>query len=195
MRNAKGQFVKGYRANPDTEFKPGTHWRPRKLFWDREWLYAEYVTKKRPANEIATEFGVTESAILFWLEKHSIPTRSMQEIRVQKHWGLSGKKNGMYGVRGKDNPNWKGGVTPERQAFYCFQEWASVVLQIWSRDKATCQRCSARQKHNERAMHIHHIAGFENIELRCDLDNLILLCPECHHWVHSNKNAKGQFVK
>ena len=195
MRNAKGQFIKGYHASPETEFKPGTHWRPPKPFWNHDWLYAEYVTKRHSAKEIATRFGVTENAILYWLKKHSIPTRSMQEIRAQKYWGLSGERNPMYGKRGAEVPNWKGGCTPDRQAFYSSEEWAKASLAVWKRDTATCQRCGTRAVGKNGAMHIHHIVSFAVKELRADINNLVLLCIGCHHWVHSRENTEQDYIK
>ena len=95
----------------------------------------------------------------------------------------------MYGKTGEANPNWKGGVTPERQALYSSLEWAEVVKVVWARDKAICQRCG------EPGKHIHHIVSFAVPELRADADNLILLCRDCHSWVHSRKNTEGEFVK
>ena len=127
MKN-DGRFKKGEHRSPQTEFKKGEHWRPRKPYWNREWLNAEYTEKKRSAANIANEFGITEAAIFFWLRKHNIPRRDMGSIRSEKYWSLSGKKNGMYGKTGKENPNWLGGVTPDRQAFYSSIEWS---IYLW----------------------------------------------------------------
>lgn len=43
--------------------------------------------------------------------------------------------------------------------------------------------------------HIHHIVSFKNKELRTNINNLVLLCDECHHWVHSNNNVAHEFIK
>ena len=193
VRNAKGQFMKGERAHPETEFKKGEHWRPCRPYWSKEWLYDQYVTRGRSASDIAGEFGVTENAIFFWLEKHNIPTRSMKAIRDQKHWGLSGEKNGMYGRRGPEVPNWKGGCTPERQAFYTSREWATACVAAWDRDKACCARCGIA--HEERSCAVHHIVSFAVRALRADPDNLVLLCIDCHRFVHSKRNTEGEFIK
>ena len=101
----------------------------------------------------------------------------------------------MKGRKGAEVHNWKGGVTPERQAFYASKEWKSVVSLVWKRDNATCQRCGLRNKSRERfAFDIHHIVGFENRELRAELSNLVILCERCHYWVHSNKNTGKLFI-
>jgi len=78
MNNNNGRFKKGEHRSPSTEFKKGEHWRQHKPYWDKEWLESEYTEKQRSANEIANQFGITESAILFLLRKHNIQTRSMK---------------------------------------------------------------------------------------------------------------------
>ena len=196
MPNKKGQIQKGEHLSKKTEFKKGEHWRDEKPFWNSEWLFDEYVNKKRSAADIASQFGITETAILFWLKKHNIPRRSMQEIRSQKHWGLSGETNGMYGRTGISNPRWRGGVSPERQALYSSQEWAKAVRIVWKRDKRVCQRCgNVWNSVNGLVMHIHHIVSFAIKEKRTDPNNLILLCEGCHRWVHSKQNTNGDFIK
>lgn len=190
MRNDKGQFTKGHHFSPETEFKKGQHWRPKKTYWDKDWLENEYAVKERSADDIARQFGITEAAILFWLRKHNIQTRSMTDIRAIKYWGLSGEKNGMYGKTGIKSSNWKGGITPERQDFYASQEWKSACAEVYKRDNATCQKCGAKEK-----LHVHHVIGFANKELRADIDNLVLLCAKCHRFVHSKKNINKEFIR
>lgn len=182
-RNSKGQFLKG------------SHWRKRKAFWDKEWCMAEYITKGRSAFDIAAEFGVTENAILYWLQKHGIKCRTTSETRALKHWGRRGVDNPMWNKRGELNPNWRGGVTSERQAFYSSAEWKRACRQVWKRDKATCQRCGLlRGSRADMPFHIHHIREFANGALRADLHNLMLLCETCHRFIHSKKNMGGEFI-
>lgn len=102
----------------------------------------------------------------------------------------------MKGRKGKDTPNWKGGLTPERQALYSSKDWSAVVKKIWSRDKAICQMCGKNHNtvDNRGTFHIHHIVSFDVKELRLNVDNLILLCRECHLWVHSKKNINKVFL-
>ena len=191
MRDGKGRFVKGQSVSPETQFKKGEHWRSKKPYWDKEWFEDEYNKKNRSMIEIANQFDVTENAIQYWAKKHGIKTRTMQEVRSIKHWGLAGEQNGMYGKRGEDTPNWKGGVTPERQALYRTDEWKQAVKTVRKRDGSICQLCEKKQNKKSK-FHIHHIIPFADaVELRCDPNNLVLLCKECHNWVHSNKYMKG----
>lgn len=183
MRNKKGQFKKGH------------HWRKPKLWWDKEWLKDQYINCGKSAIQIATEGGVTENAIFYWLSKHNIKRRSMTEIRAEKKWGLFGSDNPMWNRKGELNPNWAGGITPERQLFYQSAEWKTVCQIIWKRDNATCCRCGLyKEDSKDMPYHIHHIESFANRELRADADNLVLLCEACHHFVHSKRNIERAFL-
>lgn len=183
-RNTKGQFLHG------------THWRESQPFREKEWLDREYIELGRSTGDIAAQFGVTDAAIIHWLKKHGIPRRSVSEARKLKRWGAVGADNPMWNRRGELNPNWKGGVTPERQAFYQSQEWKDACIFVWKRDGAKCKRCGLhRDEQPDMPFHIHHIVSFAVPELRAANDNLVLLCKMCHQFVHSRKNENGDFLQ
>lgn len=166
-----------------------------KAYHNKEWLQNAYVVEKRSAAEIANEFGVTEGNILHFLRKHQIKRRTMEENRQYRHWnGGEGEKNGMYGRTGSKSPRWLGGVTPERQAVYSSPEWAKAISVVWQRDDSRCKRCGKEHSASYR-LHVHHIVNFATVELRCDPENLVLLCIACHNFVHSKKNILKEFVK
>lgn len=174
-------------------FKKGTHWREPKPYWNSGWLYTEYVMNRLSAAEIAKMQGCKENNILYFLKKHGIKTRTISESRKIKHWGPKGKTNPMFGRKGFINPNWKGGITSERQSFYESKPWLKVLKKVWKRDKGTCQKCKYRAKeHGE--LHTHHIEGFRQKNLRASLSNLVLLCKKCHSFVHSKQNTEGEFL-
>lgn len=109
-------------------------------------------------------------------------------------------KDGVHwlkGVKGDLTPNYKGGLTPERQSFYSSETWSEAVKKVWKRDNAICQKC--KKHHNTELnrgnFHIHHIVSFQVKGLRSELSNLILLCKDCHRWVHSKKNINKLFIK
>ena len=194
LRDIRGRFIVGVHSHPETEFKPGEHWRDKQPFWDRDWLNVEYTDRKQTSQDIATKFGVTCHAIIYWLKKHNIPRRDTSENHIIKpRKPMIGKSNPMYGVRGSDHPNWKGGCTPERQAFYSSDEWKLVVPIIWRRDNYTCQRCNTKHRYHI-PIDIHHIVSFSVKELRCVISNLVLLCKDCHKFVHSKKKTGGEFI-
>lgn len=180
---------------PNGQFDKGHHWREAKPFREKVWLVANYVERCRSTGEIATEFGTTDAAILFWLRKHGIPRRTVSEARSIKHWGLVGADNPMWNKRGELNPRWLGGVTPERQDFYTSRKWKSACSTVWKRDKATCQRCGLKKTESlDMPFHIHHIVSFADKDLRAEPSNLVLLCEACHQFVHSRGNLTREYL-
>jgi hypothetical protein len=109
----------------------------------------------------------------------------------KKYPNLAGKNNGMYGRTGKENPNWKGGVTPERQKLYVSEKWKEIIKTIFRRDNYRCAVCGG----TSRNLHAHHIKTWADYpENRLDIDNLITVCKKCHHWIHSKKNKNKDFL-
>ena len=179
QRNSQGQFVKG------------THWRTRKPFWDKAWLENEYITEGRSSAEIAADFGLRDTAILYWLKKHGILVRSVSEARALKHWGLSGEANGMYGRYGSDSPNWKGGTSPDRQSEYARSDVRKFLTSIRKRD-GRCVHC----KNAKVMLNVHHIRSFTKYpHLRYEPSNCVSLCTICHRWVHSRANINGDYLE
>lgn len=109
-------------------------------------------------------------------------------LKNGEHWLKSAAK--------EDTPNWKGGVTPERQKFYCTDEWKEAVKAVWARADAKCERCGKHHntQKNRGNFHIHHIVSFAVKHLRAEASNLALLCRECHLFVHSKKNVDNEFI-
>lgn len=167
-----------------------------KPYQSKEWLFDQYVNQEKSVPAIAEEQGVSVGCIMHFMRKFDIARRTIKEVREIQYWGLSGEDNPMYGVTGEENANWKGGTTPERQKLYNSQEWANVVSIVWERDDKTCQRCGDRYLWGQTVFHIHHIVPFsESVELRSDPDNLLLVCRECHLWIHSNSNKNQEFIE
>jgi 5-methylcytosine-specific restriction endonuclease McrA len=111
-------------------------------------------------------------------------------MRDGKHW--------LKGAPPEMNPRWKGGATPERQAFYRTPEWKAAVRAVWHRADAKCERCGLDHRGVDRAtmeFHVHHIVSFQVKELRAVLSNLVLLCEPCHTWIHSNQNVDRAFIQ
>lgn len=181
MRNNKGQFKKGFT------------WRKPKPYWNKKWLFNEYIILGKSTGDIAKEQGCLDTNIQYFLIKFGIKRRSISDARKKKYWGQIGVDNPMWNRKGELNPRWLGGITPERQSFYVSQEWKNACSNTWKRDNATCQRCKTK-KETDIPFHIHHIKSFEDKELRADINNLVLLCEVCHQWVHSNGNKKDEYI-
>lgn len=87
-----------------------------------------------------------------------------------------GKNNPMYGKRGILNPFFKGN-TSERQRLMGQVEYIRWRSKVFARDNWTCQTCGIRGKKLE----AHHIKSWVDYpELRCEVENGVTLCIECH---------------
>jgi len=98
-------------------------------------------------------------------------------------------------LSGENTHLWKGGITSEKILFYNRRDWKAIVKKVWERDKSKCQRCGKTGKRGNWLFDVHHIIPVDVEEFRLDIDNLVLLCHECHLFVHSNKNVKKTFIQ
>lgn len=202
-------------------------WQKQQKPVTKEWLEQKYLVEKLSMPEIGKLVKRDPSRVEDWLKDFGIQTRprglntetqfklggsgwagrrhseeSKEKIRQARirEGSVPYLKNGIHhlkGKRGAETTNWKGGATPERQAFYSSIEWKRAVSSVWKRDNATCQKCLLdfrRVDRNVVSFHIHHIVSFAVRELRCELSNLILLCNSCHRWVHSRANVNKEFI-
>src|SRR5574340_15821 len=187
-----------------------------------EWLRDAYISKGMNCTEIAHKVGRDPKSVWNWLKDFGIPTRPRgSNWRQLPTDGFKGRTHSvetkemlrriaiadgrvpfdpsvgsyMKGRKGKDTPNWKGGLTPERQEFYATQEWKDAVKAVWKRDKCCCVICSKNVSHKRGETAIHHIESFANKKKRAKVSNLILLCKPCHLWVHSNANKNKDYIK
>lgn len=128
-------------------------------------------------------------------KQHTDETKRILSIKasVPKPW-LRGKKNGMHGRNGKNNPNYIDGSSPERQRLYATSEWKELIRQVYKRDNYKCTRCKSTNKKGHR-LHAHHIKSWAgHSELRFNLSNIITLCELCHNWVHSLANTEKKYL-
>lgn len=110
---------------------------------------------------------------------------------------LKGGVHHLKGKRGAETPNWKGGVTPERQRVYGTEAWKAAVKLVWQRDDARCRRCDLDYRTVDRKQvrfQVHHIKSFAIRERRLDPGNLVLLCGPCHRFVHSRANTAKEWI-
>jgi len=122
--------------------------------------------------------------------RHTLETRQKIAQSVSKPCpARRGSGNGMYGRKGAANPNWKGGISPERQRIQSSAEYQAFVRQVCERDGHRCRRCGEHST-QKRGMHVHHVKPWDEYpELRMEMSNAALLCRACHEWVHSSENT------
>ena len=195
------------------------------LGFTKEWLVDQYFNQGKTCNDIAREIGRDSKRVWEWFKQYGIEVNSRganwknnlvldgsafagkvhaestkQKIRIARlaDGHVPYLKGGKHWLKhdGAVHPNWKGGVTPERQSVYSSLRWSDAVKAVWKRDNATCQVCGVHQNYSrDIKFHIHHIESFAVIEKRCEVDNLVLVCPKCHRFLHSKKNTEKKFIK
>lgn len=148
---------------------------------DYEFLYDQYITQDKSAEQLSKELGVMPGTILTMLKRHGIPVRSTNKGRKfdpEMHKKHSEWLMGRF--VGDKNPNWRGGqVHPDKRLRTSYQskEWSNAVRE---RDGHKCKECGATGR-----LHAHHVKPWkDHPELRWDVDNGVTLCPRCHQKAH-----------
>jgi len=87
---------------------------------NKDWLYDQYVNKRKSMPKIAEELGIQAETVRAWIHKHEIPIRSGSESHsgdlhplFGKHHTPEGKKNISISLSGENNPNY-GKKRPEQ---------------------------------------------------------------------------------
>jgi hypothetical protein len=101
--------------------------------------------------------------------------------------------------KGDRHPNWKGGISSERDKVKISKEYKEWRESVYKKDNYVCQKCN----HSEgKTLQAHHILNYsEYPNLRFDVTNGITLCTNCHnpaikgsfHYIYgTRKNTKEQ---
>ena len=83
----------------------------------------------------------------------------------------------------------------QNQDFYNSKSWNLTRQQINNRDRGLCRLCYSEGKiiYSDCIHHIEEVK--ENVDLRCDDNNLISLCNRCHREVHLLYKSKSSVIK
>ena len=83
----------------------------------------------------------------------------------------------------------------QNQDFYNSKSWNLTRQQINNRDRGLCRLCYSEGKiiYSDCIHHIEEVK--ENVDLRCDDNNLISLCNRCHREVHLLYKSKSSIIK
>ena len=100
---------------------------------------------------------------------------------------------------GDRHPNWKGGISGERELHEAKKETKYWKKQIYKRDNHTCQHCGQKGY----KLNVHHVNSYsEYPEQRLDINNGITLCLDCHTKFHKkygrkhvNEEMLNEFIK
>lgn len=83
---------------------------------------------------------------------------------------------------GENHPNWKGGISSDRERFMQEAVYKAWRLDVFERDGYTCDKCYQVGGKLE----AHHLAPYHSHpELRVDVTNGVTLCQSCHHAFHN----------
>ena len=94
-------------------------------------------------------------------------------------------------VRGANNHNWRGGITPLVMKIRNSFEYKTWRLTVFRRDNFTCQMCGQRGG----KLHADHIKPFAFFpELRLDLNNGRTLCIPCHKTTDTYLNKAKSYA-
>jgi hypothetical protein len=108
--------------------------------------------------------------------------KNHDHLRLTRPWnkGLKGYRKGhppSFMAYGKDNPAWKGGITPINLKIRNSEEYREWRKTIFERDNYTCQECGERGV----KLHVDHIKPFSLFpDLRFEISNGRTLCLGCH---------------
>jgi predicted restriction endonuclease len=84
-------------------------------------------------------------------------------------------------MKGKENPNWKGGKTKFQVSFRDALPYKIWREEVFKKDDWTCKLCNKRGGF----LHAHHIRPFYQSEKdRLNIKNGLTLCKLCHHTLH-----------
>lgn len=121
-----------------------------------------------------------------------------KKIRKEKSVKMTGvsrpdvSKSRLGKFKGKDNPNWKGGIYAEHLIIRHSKEMKNWRIAVFKRDNYTCQKCAIKSSKGIKAfLHADHIKPFAYFpNLRFDIDNGRTLCAPCHRktdtWGHAS---------
>lgn len=186
--------------------------RGHRPYEDREWLRVRYEDRGLSLRKIAAEAGCGLRTIARWMDQHVIPTRDTSAAirslnkrgEASPSWkggpppctscGMprTGKTTIDPGrcakcyhsaLNGRNNPNWRGGVTPENVLGRRSSRYLAWRAAVYARDNFTCQRCGDNRGGNLVA---HHIVYWSKApELRYTVSNGLTLCAPCHRKEHA----------
>lgn len=146
-------------------------------FQNREKLYELYVDGERSYNQLAEMYDVAVATVQYWVNKHGFEYRSEHPS-------------------GEDHARYSGGRTYNRDKYGV--SWNEELREsIRERDNRTCQRCGVKGHNLRNKLSVHHITPVSELpeQEANDPDNLVALCPSCHHrieWLPSTPQFKTE---
>lgn len=107
-------------------------------------------------------------------------TCGQEDSNTAKYWDINRKycSRTCATLSGENNPNWKGGITPENMKIRHSDEYKLWRTAVFQRDKFQCQMCGGTKSGSLHANHIKRFCDYP--DLRFEINNGITLCNYCH---------------
>ena len=158
----------------------------------KNFLIKEYINNRKSQKAIAKIMKCTGGLVSYYLKKLDIPIRTISKAKIGiPNPKLSLKMKGRY--KGKNNPNWKGGISLIPYPFKFNKELKKLIR---TRDNNLCQLCiMSNEEHINRYGHdllIHHIDYNKN---NLKHNNLITACRPCNTIINFNRAFWTKYFK
>lgn len=192
FRDKKGRFIKGER-NPYFGFlELGRKWKKDHKLTDaqkkeRGWYYEnKQIMYWRNCDWCGEEYrGMGKNFCSTSCMRYADPIVMRGEDSPMKRPEVREK------FSGKNNWNWKGGITSDNQKFRASPEYKQWRKAVFERDDYRCLDCGERGG----ILHADHIYPFSLFpRLRLELDNGRTLCRECHKNTDTYLSRVREFI-
>lgn len=158
----------------------------------------EHVNRKAEALRRGSWFHCQTCQTKFWRKPSEIKKGSNKVCSRDCYTKYQKGKTKKFGYRphvmGKNNPRWRGGITPENNKIRSSKEYKDWRKAIFRRDMYACVECGVSGA--KKPLNADHIKGFADFpELRFDINNGRTLCIDCHKatpnygWKYYNATA------
>jgi thymidylate synthase (FAD) len=169
------------------------------MYRDYEWM-KEQRELGHNVTTIAANAGCSYHTVRKWLKIHNLKFDPLLNLKgVPWNKGMGGYS--MFTLEGKlaqskrlleyykNNPRQKQSTTWRQEV----NRWTSQIAKlVHEKNGYTCQKCACRGK----KLNAHHIIPVLVDPTKAkDIDNLISVCVECHHKIHSSEANTKEFME
>lgn len=165
------------------------------LYQDKEWLRLQKdtcVNNRQGLKWIVNEYGINYNTLRKWLRVHNLQFSKNEKIMCTKVWnkGKFGYKWGHHSIetinkmklsarKGSDSNLWRGGVDRSDRLKIC--DWCNTIRSKKMIEyNYRCKNCGSSNK-----LELDHIIPvYKDKKLSYDINNIQVLCKECHNLKH-----------